>query len=258
MCIRLMSFAVRTLHAKALCSVATRIRSGPMAAKLANNHGNLKLASDCDGRARGGAANASPGRWHRIALGATLLVLATAPVLSQERITDLPRMPVTGVRIDRDDFLINYQFYHLADGGNGGFDHGFDGQLVPADGEPVDDKDSTNSCGKGAAPAGTPTTVGNPVVLGTGNKIESESDFSSSGEANLHLTRTYNHYWVGAGLFGVSICTYYWDVSDYHRRPSPPKRTRCGKDLSPRPSCANSAAVSKGGLLYMHRQRPAR
>jgi len=40
------------------------------------------------------------------------------------------------------------------------------------------------------------------VVLATGNKIEVEHDFTSSGELPLHLTRTYNHYWQGAGLFG--------------------------------------------------------
>jgi RHS repeat-associated protein len=44
--------------------------------------------------------------------------------------------------------------------------------------------------------------VGNPILPATGNKIEPESDFTSSGAMALGLTRTYNHYWQGAGLFG--------------------------------------------------------
>ncbi len=46
------------------------------------------------------------------------------------------------------------------------------------------------------------STSGNPIVLSTGNKIEPELDFASSGEFPLGLSRTYNHYWQGAGLFG--------------------------------------------------------
>lgn len=45
-------------------------------------------------------------------------------------------------------------------------------------------------------------TAGNPVVLSTGNKLEREFDFSSSGEMGLFLRRTYNHYWSATGLFG--------------------------------------------------------
>ena len=60
----------------------------------------------------------------------------------------------------------------------------------------ADEKDpDPNSCEKDA-------TAGNPVVIATGNKIEPELDFGSSGEAALSLSRTYNHYWAGAGLFG--------------------------------------------------------
>lgn len=43
---------------------------------------------------------------------------------------------------------------------------------------------------------------GNPVIPATGNKVEPETDFLSSGDMSLGLTRTYNHYWQGAGLFG--------------------------------------------------------
>lgn len=43
---------------------------------------------------------------------------------------------------------------------------------------------------------------GNPVVFSTGNKIEPETDFIGVGEMALTLTRTYNHYWDGIGIFG--------------------------------------------------------
>ncbi|HET9050047.1 MAG TPA: DUF6531 domain-containing protein [Chiayiivirga sp.] len=45
--------------------------------------------------------------------------------------------------------------------------------------------------------------AGNPIVMTTGNKIESTVDFSSAGEMGLHLRRTYNHYWTYPGLFGL-------------------------------------------------------
>ena len=43
---------------------------------------------------------------------------------------------------------------------------------------------------------------GNPIVLSTGNKVEREIDFRSSGEMGLYLERRYNHYSSRAGLFG--------------------------------------------------------
>ncbi|MBA0235099.1 type IV secretion protein Rhs [Stenotrophomonas maltophilia] len=43
---------------------------------------------------------------------------------------------------------------------------------------------------------------GNPVVLSTGNKVEPEVDFSSEGAMPLRLSRTYNSFWSGRGLFG--------------------------------------------------------
>lgn len=45
-------------------------------------------------------------------------------------------------------------------------------------------------------------TCGNPIVASTGNKIETEIDFTSQGEAGLFLTREYNKLWDGVGLFG--------------------------------------------------------
>lgn len=47
-----------------------------------------------------------------------------------------------------------------------------------------------------------PVQKGNPIVMATGNKVEYETDFVSTGEMSLDLQRTYNHYWAGAGLFG--------------------------------------------------------
>lgn len=44
--------------------------------------------------------------------------------------------------------------------------------------------------------------VGNPVVFSTGNKIEYEVDFISRGNMPLSLTRTYNYFWDGIGIFG--------------------------------------------------------
>ncbi|GAB3105443.1 hypothetical protein GCM10027159_34920 [Lysobacter terrae] len=43
---------------------------------------------------------------------------------------------------------------------------------------------------------------GNPIYPATGNKIEAEVDFVSAGERALSISRTYNHYWEGVGLFG--------------------------------------------------------
>ncbi len=55
----------------------------------------------------------------------------------------------------------------------------------------ISQRDPTKKCG-----------VGNPIIPSTGNKIEEETDFTSSGEMPLALTRSYNRYWQGAGVFG--------------------------------------------------------
>ncbi|MBB3344728.1 RHS repeat-associated core domain-containing protein [Luteimonas sp. RC10] len=49
---------------------------------------------------------------------------------------------------------------------------------------------------------GAAMTAGNPVVFSTGNKVEFETDFAADVEMGLSLTRTYNHYWTGTGIFG--------------------------------------------------------
>lgn len=51
--------------------------------------------------------------------------------------------------------------------------------------------------------------TGNPIIPSTGNKIEPETDFVSTGELPLFLKRTYNRYWTEKGLFGQ-----YW-VSNF-------------------------------------------
>ena len=83
-------------------------------------------------------------------------------------------------------------------GGGGGF--------IPSQGVPVADRNAMKPapipCDKETTPGAAPVVVANPVVLATGNKIETELDFSTSGERPLHLERTYNHYWQGVGLFG--------------------------------------------------------
>jgi len=45
-------------------------------------------------------------------------------------------------------------------------------------------------------------TDGDPVVFSTGNEVSAETDFVSAGDHALSLTRTYNYYWNGIGLFG--------------------------------------------------------
>ena len=91
------------------------------------------------------------------------------------------------------------------------FDHGNTGFRIGEpnignDGTPVNGKRAQRKkgCKDNETPptAGAPATVGNPIVLSTGNKIESETDFASGGEQGLYLERTYNHDWSGYGLFG--------------------------------------------------------
>ncbi|KRE89659.1 hypothetical protein ASG87_04910 [Frateuria sp. Soil773] len=40
------------------------------------------------------------------------------------------------------------------------------------------------------------------MIFSTGNEVTSETDFTSVGEMGLSLTRTYNYFWNGIGLFG--------------------------------------------------------
>ena len=69
----------------------------------------------------------------------------------------------------------------------------------PANARDVDCNDAGSGSGAPLAKAGL---VGNPVVVSTGTKVESEVDFTSSGEMPLILSRTYNSAGQGVGLFG--------------------------------------------------------
>lgn len=82
---------------------------------------------------------------------------------------------------------------------------------VRRDGDSDDDdfveNDGDNGSGSETSGAKDPSSnglcIGNPIILATGNKIEPELDFASnSADMPLSLTRTYNHYWRGAGIFG--------------------------------------------------------
>lgn len=63
------------------------------------------------------------------------------------------------------------------------------GQFFADEGAPEDP--NPNQCGKG-----------NPILPATRNKVETEIDFSTSGEMPLTLSRTYNLNWYGRGIFG--------------------------------------------------------
>lgn len=83
-------------------------------------------------------------------------------------------------------------------GGPGSNDYGGGGGVAtgnPGDASQptVSNNDQEIKCGQMA---------GNPIVYATGNKVEFEQDFVTRGEMGLHLSRTYNHYWQGTGIFG--------------------------------------------------------
>lgn len=69
-------------------------------------------------------------------------------------------------------------------------------------GEKVDGQDAnqTKNCDDSSESDPQPTSAGNPIIMATGNKVETETDFTTTGEMPLGLSRTYNHYWNGAGL----------------------------------------------------------
>lgn len=137
---------------------------------------------------------------------ATLVTLAlvcviAGPVQANEEPKNLDGVVVHGIRgptygIPR--FSPFWMIDRMGSGHSGGFRMRNPGETEADEEEEDSCKDSQPAKSSSAAPA----RVGNPVVLSTGNKIEPELDFSSSGEVGLYLQRTYNHYWSGAGLFG--------------------------------------------------------
>lgn len=64
--------------------------------------------------------------------------------------------------------------------------------------EQAADKDASTKCDS----ASPKSTTGNPVIISTGNKVESELDFNAGG---LRLERVWNQHWDGIGIFG-----YHW------------------------------------------------
>ncbi|HEY4581711.1 MAG TPA: RHS repeat-associated core domain-containing protein [Lysobacter sp.] len=129
----------------------------------------------------------------------------------------------------------------------------WNGFFIPQDGislggenENPDSEDPCSRKGTDAAKS-APATVGNPVVLATGNKVERELDFSSGGEAGLFLQRNYSHYWRGVGLFGK-----HW-VSNFDY-----KLTFGTTDVNgcyPRPS-GGSCSVNAAPYTELHAWRP--
>ena len=123
-----------------------------------------------------------------------LLLAAAFPAFSDEvPVTTEDTITVVGVRGPQGRSVIFNHFLRM-DGGSNLFE-GNDGATEAEQAE-KDCGDSKGATSKAAA------LSGNPIVLSTGNKIEPELDFSSSGEMGLFLSRTYNHFWQGAGLFG--------------------------------------------------------
>lgn len=109
--------------------------------------------------------------------------------------TDLPSIPVQGHRLPwvrYSSFAPQFYASNVVQSVGGGF-----AGAETAKEQQTDDK-SEIDCDKGAPSE----TVGNPVVLATGNKVEHELDFASGGEMGLYLARTYNHHWSATGLFG--------------------------------------------------------
>lgn len=73
-------------------------------------------------------------------------------------------------------------------------------------------KDPCNDAGQSGANAPTvATTLGNPVDISNGQKIETERDFESRGEVPLMLERQYRSYNERDGLFGR-----YWESNFDH------------------------------------------
>lgn len=87
-----------------------------------------------------------------------------------------------------------YYMWYFAPGAHGGPSQPMGGGQYISNGGSKTPRDKS--------PKTTCQQKGDPVVLSTGNEVTSETDFQSSGQMGLSLTRTYNYYWNGIGLFG--------------------------------------------------------
>lgn len=88
-------------------------------------------------------------------------------------------------------------------------------------------------------------TCGNPIVASTGNKVESEIDFTSGGEAGLFLRREYNKLWDGVGIFGKN-----W-LSNFDYRLTFGAATTISS-CYPRPG-GGACSVGANSIIYAHR-----
>lgn len=93
---------------------------------------------------------------------------------------------------DRGGGVIGGQSDYLGGGGGG----------VHSGSRTVSNQGDKNATQRDASAKTTCDQRSDPVVFSTGNEIEPEVDFGSAGEMGLSLTRTYNHYWNGIGIFG--------------------------------------------------------
>lgn len=113
---------------------------------------------------------------------------------------DLPTQTIVGSGVVSNTNLqlylisLNFRFSPQFEGGGGSVENGDDDSRQ-------EDKDCSETESGGVGSNGNGTS-GNPVVLSTGNKIDTETDFFSQGEMGLALARTYNRQWAGVGIFG--------------------------------------------------------
>lgn len=131
-----------------------------------------------------------------------------------------------------DPFDVAPGFTSVYDGGDGGRD----ARLFQGNGSTDQSRVASQQC---------PTGATNPVVLTTGNKLEYETDFVSSGESGLWVSRNYNKYFTGIGLFGKNWISNF----DYKLLFGSENTNSC----YPRPG---GGLCSLGGNTVIYAQRP--
>jgi len=117
--------------------------------------------------------------------------LGASPPASAQRAISVPATVVTANRLPRP-----FTFDFFDDNSYSAIPNYFGSAFQPNFGDLENVRD--------AAQKGCAEERGNPIALGTGNKFESHTDFESSGEMPLSLTRTYNRNWTYRGLFGIN------------------------------------------------------
>lgn len=90
-----------------------------------------------------------------------------------------------------------------SDGGGGGFYGGGGGGSRDTSQNTGDHSTQRDAAKKSPCDqTGESTVAGDPVVFSTGNEVSAETDFVSVGNMGLSLTRTYDYFWNGIGIFG--------------------------------------------------------